>query len=104
MVKSTTSSNSANESLKKYNRKYYLKNKERLLIYNKIYKTIQREKNLDSLQKYYDNITLLDKADWSKAMPKIKTTRVRNCKLKYDKGPTVKGFSRKQGQIVIDFS
>lgn len=99
MVKSVKNSN---EKLRKYNRNYYLKNKERLLIYNKIYKTIQREKNLESLQNYYDNISNVEK-NWSQAMPKIKSTRVRFKKLRYDKGPKVKGFSRSLNQVVITF-
>lgn len=101
MVKSVKNSN---EKLRKYNRNYYLKNKERLLIYNKIYKTIQREKNLESLQNYYDNISNgCDATNWSQAMPKIKSTRVRFKKLRYDKGPKVKGFSRSLNQVVITF-
>ena len=99
MVKSVKNSN---EKLRKYNRNYYLKNKERLLIYNKIYKTSQREKNLESLQNYYDNISNVEK-NWSQAMPKIKSTRVRFKKLRYDKGPKVKGFSRSLNQVVITF-
>ena len=99
MVQSVKNSN---EKLRKYNRNYYLKNKERLLIYNKIYKTIQREKNLESLQNYYDNISNIEK-NWSQAMPKIKSTRVRFKKLRYDKGPKVKGFSRSLNQVVITF-
>ena len=99
MVKSVKNSN---EKLRKYNRNYYLKNKERLLIYNKIYKTIQREKNMESLPNYYDNISNKNK-NWSQAMPKVKSTRVRFKKLKYDKGPKVKGFCRSLNQIVITF-
>ena len=96
------SKKNSNEEIRNYNRKYYLKNKERLLIYNKIYKTIQREKNMESLQNYYDNISNKNK-NWSQAMPKVKSTRVRFKKLKYDKGPKVKGFSRSLNQIVITF-
>lgn len=96
------SKKNSNEEIRNYNRKYYLKNKERLLIYNKIYKTIQREKNMESLQNYYDNISNKNK-NWSMAMPKVKSTRVRFKKLKYDKGPKVKGFSRSLNQIVITF-
>lgn len=92
----------SNEKLRKYNRDYYLKNKERLLIYNKIYKTIQRERNLESLQNYYDNISNVEK-NWSKAMPKVKSTRVRFKKLRYDKGPKVMGFSRSLKLVEITF-
>tara|TARA_R110000787_G_scaffold158123_1_gene272045 strand:+ start:8439 stop:8759 length:321 start_codon:yes stop_codon:yes gene_type:complete len=87
-----------------YNKDYYQKNKDRLKLYAKIYNTLHKEKNLEYLREYYENITKVKREGWVKAMLIPKSTRYKpprkGC---FDKGIRVTGFEKKTTLVTVSF-
>jgi len=87
-----------------YNRDYYVKNRERLKLYSKIYNTLHKEKNMEYLREYYENITKKKRESWNKAMALPKSTRFKpGRKGLFDKGKKVTGFSKESKVVVVTF-
>tara|TARA_R110001606_G_C15317551_1_gene644312 strand:- start:968 stop:1297 length:330 start_codon:yes stop_codon:yes gene_type:complete len=89
------------EKLSEYNREYYKRNKERLLMYQKIYASLHKEKNMDFLRDYYSKIEKNKRKNWDKAMYIPKSTRYKPPrKGMFDKGRKITGYEKKTGESV----
>lgn len=92
------------EQLSQYNKEYYLKNKERLLMYQKIYASVHKEKNMDFLRDYYNNIEKDKRDSWDKAMYIPKSTRYKPPrKGMFDKGKKVVGYEYEKKNVTVLF-
>lgn len=92
------------EKLRNYNKAYYQKNKERLQIYQKIYKDMTRDKTLKYLNDYYESVIKEKEQQWCEAMPKCSSTRAKRTRICYDRGKKISGLHIKRESVLVSFN
>ena len=87
-----------------YNRSYYLKNKQKLLEYQKVYNSFNKDASKEYLQLYYETKQKQKIIDKKKAFYLPKSTRMRSPKItNYNKGPKIEYLEKSRGRVVVAF-
>ena len=93
------------QKISDYNKHYYLENKDRLLLYQKIYASLHKQKNMEFLRDYYNRIEKDKRINWDKAMYSPKSTRYKPPrKGMFDKGRKVVGYESKKEMVTVSFN